>query len=749
MASTVVVAALCIPMETGEVSEELGGAELDSSHREKVTRLASLLGPGTAPSRENLLSELNIRGITTSVVAELEDIYNLAEKRFQPLTYVENLKAKLDFIAAQPGLKHYVAPLQQNIFIRLLQQIARAYGTIKIEHVAQLAYFMDARVVERRVVEAVRAGYVRAKIDHQNKTLNFTSDPAGPDALRGQLRSLSRSLAHVANLIHPTREAERAEKKKELFAATLKSIGEEHTRILERRRIIERRKEIREQMANLRAAAAAAVARKAEEERRAVEAAARAEVLKKKAEEERKKKEEEMERNRIKRELESLSKIAKDSVTITEELLQKVDQEEVDAKQVLERKKEELKRAKKDAETKLLNLAKKLDHSVRAMREEERPLLEQFYNALQQEEKTAYEVQVASYRESQEKVHAKEVEEKRRLIRMNPDRASFEERILKRRTEEFNRLKAAQDERLVGIRAQLEKEREQRRKEMEERKRKAEEKERLRREEEEKRRKIEEENRRRAEEAAEEERKLEEERREREEERSRREEAHRREEDERRVEDDRRRDEEKRRDDEGGGWRRPGAGAPVRRDDDRRPPVRRDDEYRRGGEPGAYVPPGQRGVGRRDDDDRRPPVRRDEEERGGGWGRRDDDRRPPVRRDDDDRRPPARRDDDWGPRGGAGGPPRRDYDDDRRGGDDRGPRGGDYGRGPSRGGEGGRDEWRGRGEERGGPRGGDYGRDREAGGGGDAWRRPGARDERGPPMRRESPPSRDARPRGN
>ncbi len=298
MASTVVVAALCIPMETGEVSEELGGAELDSSHREKVTRLASLLGPGTAPSRENLLSELNIRGITTSVVAELEDIYNLAEKRFQPLTYIENLKAKLDFIAAQPGLKHYVAPLQQNIFIRLLQQIARAYGTIKIEHVAQLAYFMDARVVERRVVEAVRAGYVRAKIDHQNKTLNFTSDPAGPDALRGQLMSLSRSLVEVANLIHPTREAERAEKKKELFAATLKSIGEEHTRILERRRIIERRKEIREQMANLRAAAAAAVARKAEEERRAVEAAARAEVLKQRAEEERKKKEEDLAKRR-------------------------------------------------------------------------------------------------------------------------------------------------------------------------------------------------------------------------------------------------------------------------------------------------------------------------------------------------------------------------------------------------------------------------------------------------------------------
>jgi len=188
-------------------------------------------------------------------------------------------------------------------------------------------------------------------------------------------------------------------------------------------------------MANLRAAAAAAVLRKEEEQRRAAAAAARAEQLKKRAEEEKKKKEEEMERNRIKRELETLSKLAKGSVNITEELLQKVDQEQVDAKQVLESKKAELKRAKKEAENKLNTLSKRLDHLERAMREEERPLLEQFYQALQKEDRTAYDAQVASYRESHEKAHAKEVEEKKRLGRMASDRAVFEERFLKRRTE--------------------------------------------------------------------------------------------------------------------------------------------------------------------------------------------------------------------------------------------------------------------------------------------------------------------------
>lgn len=139
MASNVVIAALCIPIETSEVSEELGGAELDVSHREKINRLAGLLGPGTAPSRESLLTELNVRGITAAVVPELLDLYNLTEKSFQPLTYCQKLKPMIEYIASQPDIKHYVGPLQHNIFIRLLQQLGRVYGTIKISHVAEVS----------------------------------------------------------------------------------------------------------------------------------------------------------------------------------------------------------------------------------------------------------------------------------------------------------------------------------------------------------------------------------------------------------------------------------------------------------------------------------------------------------------------------------------------------------------------------------------------------------------------------------
>jgi len=57
------------------------------------------------------------------------------------------------------------------------------------------------------------------------------------------------------------------------------------------------------------------------------------------------------------------------------------------------------------------------------MHKEEHPLLEQFNQALQKEDRTAYlqkeerpayDAQVASYWESDEKAHAKEVEEKKR-----------------------------------------------------------------------------------------------------------------------------------------------------------------------------------------------------------------------------------------------------------------------------------------------------------------------------------------------
>ncbi len=76
-------------------------------------------------------------------------------------------------------------------------------------------------------------------------------------------------------------------------------------------------------------------------------------------------------------------------------------------------------KAKKDMESKLLVLVKKLDYLERARREEERPLLEAADQKQQEEGKKYFEEQQATLFEADKKNHAKRLEEKKRLVRMD------------------------------------------------------------------------------------------------------------------------------------------------------------------------------------------------------------------------------------------------------------------------------------------------------------------------------------------
>lgn len=47
------------------------------------------------------------------------------EIKFHPLQFGATLKKKIDFIASQPQFKVYVKPLENLLFIRLLQQVKK------------------------------------------------------------------------------------------------------------------------------------------------------------------------------------------------------------------------------------------------------------------------------------------------------------------------------------------------------------------------------------------------------------------------------------------------------------------------------------------------------------------------------------------------------------------------------------------------------------------------------------------------
>jgi len=62
---------------------------------------------------------------------------------------------------------------------------------------------------------------------------------------------VAKGLQSVVNVLQPADEAAKVEQKKKAFALILQNIVKEHKEALERKKLIEKRKEIKEQMANL------------------------------------------------------------------------------------------------------------------------------------------------------------------------------------------------------------------------------------------------------------------------------------------------------------------------------------------------------------------------------------------------------------------------------------------------------------------------------------------------------------------
>jgi translation initiation factor 3 subunit A len=150
---------------------------------------------------------------------------------------------------------------------------------------------------------------------------------------------------------------------------------------------------------------------------------------------------------------------------------------------------EQLEKEKKGLTERLRFIGKRLDHTERAFRKEERPLLALDYERQQAEDRAAFELAQKRAIEEAREAHKRNLETKKRLGRMLDDFKSRKPLYEGAKGEEYRKKKAAAEEK---IRKAVEERRETVRREMEEERRRIEEEERLQREEEEEERRKEE-----------------------------------------------------------------------------------------------------------------------------------------------------------------------------------------------------------------------------------------------------------------
>jgi len=397
----------------------------DEIAREKTSRMATLLGFQTHPTRSALLAELKSKGVLAELNPSLQKLYDLVEHHNDPLTLVslavpllQQLKTSFGAVsveATQPDEEgaavlstlqsstadpsRYIEPMQSIILLKLLYNLSTTYHTVSWDHVKSLTQGLGLSFeqVEKTIVVAQRQNII-VKMDHLHNCLRFggssSSDATWENSkeieFQGHLQMLARKLAlvvdqHIApsDYKHPL-----LEDRHKLFARVRSTIQEEHKATLMRKEEIERRKEEVERVAQEKLRVEAA--RKTQEE-----AARKAEEAKRLQKEARLREKQKVQQ--IQEEMERLEK-EKYIKALGKEALQEFDEAELatmDAAELAKRHSQKANQKKEEAEQALKDKARRLDHIVRAVRMEEMPIIEKQLEERRNADKARYESDTA------------------------------------------------------------------------------------------------------------------------------------------------------------------------------------------------------------------------------------------------------------------------------------------------------------------------------------------------------------------
>ncbi|KAH9508602.1 Eukaryotic translation initiation factor 3 subunit A [Bulinus truncatus] len=452
MASRVLCATLAIPIPpTRNVIGNL--LVMDESAVEKQRKLATLLMLQTPPTRQSLVKDLVKHGSIQFAYPELQNMYQYLEVEFHPLSLYKKVKPIVDFIEQNEDLVQYVPQLEDIIITRVLKQVAQVYQQIKFSRFASLVPFASEHRLEGVIVDAAKSLELQVRIDHRSRALSFGTDlgvsqkedlPEGPyiqsmpsEQIRNQVINIAQALNQAVEIIGPKESTviEDDELKASILNNYRLTAKKEHARILQRRQIIENRKEQLEQNQDQREREEQELA---DEIRRKTYEAEMAR-LEREAEERNKQRQleehEQIKRRHVKERLDELRKTPHGS-----KILQNIDEEEIaelDVDEIMAKQVEQLEKEKKELQERLKGQEKKVDYLARAKRIEEIPLLQEQFEEDQKARKLFWEEQEKERIESTKQERAHALETKARLILMKLDLDSFTSTLKKAKKSEY------------------------------------------------------------------------------------------------------------------------------------------------------------------------------------------------------------------------------------------------------------------------------------------------------------------------
>jgi len=465
-ASAVLLAALCIPTTNSDInkgtSKSLGRDAIQSTveddiAKEKMARMATLLGFHTRdPSRDAILAEIRARNIIDDVPDYLRDLYVILEDSTDPLDMVEKARPLLDTLRAESAttnsesvaeedntLGRYVEPLTNMLILKLIFNLSAAYHTISLDHVKKLTSGLGVSFeqMEKSIILSAQSRALSVRIDHRAGCIRFGTAALESDEMRGQLSILAKRLTTACSIISPPEVSSIAAERAALYAEVRSSVASEHINTLERKVVIEKRKEEAERLVQERLRAEEAqrkaeeLARKAEEDRRL----AREQKMREK--EKLQKIQEEMDAMEKKRYLTAMGRNV-ENMTV-EEL------KEVDTAALAKEHADKANKKKEEAERKVKEAARQLDYLVRAVRIEELPRIKEAYDTKTKEDRTRYEQDIVDKATRAKNQWETDVKEKASLrdCSVFSYTSEFQSMIMTARTRVHEKLCKEEDER--------------------------------------------------------------------------------------------------------------------------------------------------------------------------------------------------------------------------------------------------------------------------------------------------------------
>ena len=384
MANAVLLSAMCIPsIREFDSTSAIDAIEATS---DKAQRMATLLDFHTQPSRSGLLSEIVSKGILSEVSPEVANLYADIETRFQPLKMVKSIAPAINLIKSVPQLQPYSVPIQKVVVVRAMQQLARVYNSIKLEFVKNLFSSIEISFnqIEKLIIDAVTKKQLNVRIDHHGGCFRFGTTTAVASAIDTQILDLGNSLYKILKTTKSQKNVglvEESQKRQNYLNLVGSKSDQDHAQSLERKMIIEQRKEALERLvlykdelkriADEKALLAAA---RAEADRVKLEIAART-----KAENDKKK-------AKIQAITDANAIIAAGKIMDLDEL---VKMDEAERKALLISARNALQRSKEDDARRLTDQVRRLDHITRALRMESKSVIAEKYNALVEQDRKA------------------------------------------------------------------------------------------------------------------------------------------------------------------------------------------------------------------------------------------------------------------------------------------------------------------------------------------------------------------------